>query len=90
MPDWAAGKPSKFWAAAERFGRINGRSYREINVALQNELSLSDNMDLVKEFIRNSGIEDDHAYYYSIHARMTADNKQQNIHAHIMFNEKII
>ena len=90
MPDWAAGKPSKFWAAAERFGRINGRSYREINVALQNELSLSDNMDLVKEFIRNSGIENDHAYYYSIHARMTADNKHQNIHAHIMFNEKII
>ena len=90
MPDWAAGKPSEFWAAAERFGRINGRSYREINVALQNELSLSDNMDLVKEFIRDSGIEDDHAYYYSIHARMTADNKQQNIHAHIMFNEKII
>ncbi len=90
MPQWAAGKPSEFWAAAERFGRINGRSYREINVALQNELSLSDNMDLVKEFIRDSGIEDDHAYYYSIHARITADNKQQNIHAHIMFNEKII
>lgn len=90
MPQWAAGKPSEFWAAAERFGRSNGRSYREINVALQNELSLSDNMDLVKEFIRDSGIEDDHAYYYSIHARITADNKQQNIHAHIMFNEKII
>ena len=90
MPDWAAGKPSEFWAAAERFGRINGRSYREINVALQNELSLSDNMELVREFIDESGIADDHAYYYSIHARMTADNKHQNIHAHIMFNEKII
>jgi len=90
MPDWAAGKPSEFWAAAERFGRSNGRSYREINVALQNELSLSDNMELVREFINESGIADEHAYYYSIHARMTADNKQQNIHAHIMFNEKII
>ena len=90
MPDWAAGKPGTFFDAADRFGRMNGRSYREINVALQNELSLEDNTQLVREFIRESGIEDNHAYYFSIHSRLSSDNKNTNIHAHIMFNEKVI
>ena len=53
MPAWAA-KPEDFWNAADRFGKVNGRSYREINVALQNELSFEDNLQLVREFLKES------------------------------------
>lgn len=89
MPAWAA-KPEDFWNAADRFGKVNGRSYREINVALQNELSFEDNLQLVREFLKESGIEDQHAYYYAIHSRTSIDGTQENIHAHIMFNEKVV
>lgn len=89
IPNWA-NSPEKFWDAADRFGKVNGRSYREINVALQNELSMEDNIQLVREFLKESGISDEHAYYYAIHSRTSIDGTQDNIHAHIMFNEKVI
>ena len=50
-PEWAK-TPKEFWEASDRFGRANGRSYREINIALQNELSMEDNIGLVKDFIK--------------------------------------
>jgi hypothetical protein len=57
---------------------------------LQNELSFEDNLQLVREFLKESGIEDQHAYYYAIHSRTSIDGTQENIHAHIMFNEKVV
>ena len=89
MPSWAS-TPDEFWAASDRFGKVNGRSYREINVALQNELGLEDNIQLVEDFIAESGIGNEHAYVYAIHSRRSIDGTQKNIHAHIMFNEKIV
>ena len=89
MPEWAH-TPDEFWSASDRFGRANGRAYREINVALQNELGLEENIRLVEDFIRESGIANEHAYVYAIHSRDSVDGTQENIHAHIMFNEKII
>ena len=88
-PEWAK-TPKEFWEASDRFGRANGRSYREINIALQNELSMEDNIGLVKDFIKESGIGSEHFYVYAIHSRESIDGKQENIHAHIMFNEKVI
>jgi len=89
MPEWAH-TPDEFWSASDRFGRANGRAYREINIALQNELGLEENIRLVEDFIRESGIANEHAYVYAIHSRDSVDGTQENIHAHIMFNEKII
>ncbi|MDY6303804.1 MAG: MobA/MobL family protein [Succiniclasticum sp.] len=89
MPEWAH-TPDEFWSASDRFGRANGRAYREINIALQNELGLEDNIQLVEDFIAESGIANEHAYVYAIHSRRSIDGTQKNIHAHIMFNEKIV
>ncbi|MBQ9698808.1 MAG: hypothetical protein IJV46_09725 [Acidaminococcaceae bacterium] len=89
MPAWAK-SPGEFWDASDRFGKVNGRSYREINVALQNDLSFDDNIKLVDEFLKESGIANDHAWCYTIHSRTSVDGTQDNIHAHIMFNEKIV
>ena len=49
MPDWAA-HAGQFWQTAEEKRQANGRAYREIRLALQEELSLADNIALVEEF----------------------------------------
>ena len=39
MPSWAEHNPSHFWAAADQFERVNGATYREIEVSLPRELT---------------------------------------------------
>ena len=97
MPSWtydsAKGKidARKFWAEDEKHRGTNGRGYRELHIALMEELSNEENKELVETFLKRSGIKDNHAYSYAIHDKTAAfDKNHRNIHAHIMFNEKII
>lgn len=90
MPSWAE-SPKDFWTAAEKHRRVNGRAYREVKLALQEELSLEENIDLVNKFCDRFNISKDHAYSFAIHDKPAAfDNAHRNIHAHIMFDERII
>lgn len=90
MPDWAA-NACQFWQAAEVKRQINGRAYREIRLALQEELSLADNIALVEEFLDKTGIGKHHAFSYAVHDKTAAfDQDHRNIHVHIMFCEKTI
>ena len=95
LPDWAMVKGEKaartFWAEDERHRDANARGYREIRIALMEELTDQQNIELVETFLQRSGIKDSHAYSYAIHDKQAAFNSShRNIHAHIMFNEKII
>ena len=90
MPKWAD-SPRKFWQAAELHRCKNGRAYREFEFGLQKELSLNENIELIEEFIDVSGIKYNHAYSYGIHNPIaTFDKANNNIHCHLIFNEKII
>ena len=90
LPDWAS-SPKDFWKQAEENRRANGRSYREIRVALPEELTVEENKELVAKFLKEAHIKDDHVYTYVIHDKVAAfDPDHQNIHAHIMFNERKI
>lgn len=90
MPEWAK-TPEDFWQAAEDHRRANGRAYREIRMALPEELSLHENVALVERFLEESGIKDKHAYSYVIHDKIAAfDEEHRNIHCHLMFNEREI
>lgn len=90
MPDWAK-NPGEFWKTADLYRRANGRSYREIRLGLQEELSLKDNIELIETFLEKSGIGKKHAFSYAIHDKTAAfDKSHRNIHAHIMFCEKVI
>ena len=90
MPDWADNELD-FFQAAEDKRRFNGRAYREIRLGLQEELSLEENIACIEEFLKETGITDNHAYIYAVHDKtaMFADD-HRNIHAHIMFSEKLI
>lgn len=91
MPRWAD-HPGMFWEEAEAHrDKPDGRAYREFRFALQEEFTLAENMELVEQLLKETGIKDHHAYSYAIHDKAaTFDKNHRNIHCHLMFNEKII
>jgi Ti-type conjugative transfer relaxase TraA len=76
-----------FWQAADRYERVNGRPFREIEVALPRELTDTQRVELVREFVDNV-LGDRHAYTWAIHAPTASDGREQP-HAHIMFSERV-
>ena len=90
MPEWTD-TPADFWEAAELNRRKNGRAYREFRFALQEELTLAENIELVEKLLAETGIQKQHAYTYAIHDKTAAfDTEHHNIHCHLMFSEKKI
>ena len=91
MPSWAD-HPGMFWEEAEAHrDKPDGRAYREFRFALQEEFTLAENMELVEQLLKETGIKNHHAYSYAIHDKAaTFDKNHRNIHCHLMFNEKII
>jgi len=88
MPAWAAHNAAHFWQAADEHERVNGSAYREIEVALPRELTTSQRLELVQEFIEQE-IGDKHAYQFAIHTPKAALEKDDQPHAHIMYSERI-
>lgn len=90
FPSWAKDE-KEFWEAVSYNERANGRGYREFRFSLPNELSLEENMNIVDDFIKNT-LKDNFYYTAVIHNKETNsfDKKVQNIHCHLMFNERKI
>ena len=86
LPAWAQADPQEFWQAADLHERKNGTTYREFEVALPRELTASDRLALVREFVGRE-LGDRHAYQFAIHCPTAVDGKEQP-HAHIMFSER--
>ncbi|MBR1495500.1 MAG: MobA/MobL family protein [Acidaminococcaceae bacterium] len=90
IPAWAD-SAADFWQKVEQYRNPNGRGYREYIIALQSEFTLEENIELVEQFIAQTGISKNHAYTYAIHDKeATFDSTLRNPHVHLMFNEKII
>lgn len=91
LPKWAKGNPSEFFKSADVYGRKNKASYREFELALQEELTLEQNIEIVNTILNNYEYFQDKYYAVAIHDKQAAldDNKQQ-IHCHIMVSDKMI
>lgn len=90
LPSWAK-DAADFWEKAEKYRNVNGRSYREFKFALQEELTLEENLECIQQLIDETGIGKNHAYSFAVHDKVaTFDKDHRNIHCHLMFNEKII
>lgn len=91
LPEWAD-NPRDFWEQAEKYrSKPNGRAYREFKFALQEELTLEENIQCIEKFLKETGIKDNHVYSYAIHDKIATFSKEhRNIHCHLMFCEKII
>ena len=86
MPAWAKAQPQQFWRAADVFERVNGTTYREMEIALPRELEPAQRAELVREFVRQE-IGEHHAYQWAIHTPNAADGGDQP-HVHLMFSER--
>ena len=86
LPSWA--KDAKdFFEEADKNERINGTRYKEIELALPNELTLEQQKEIINEFISHHL--SDFYYAYAVHDKIGAlSNEQNHPHAHIMFSER--
>lgn len=89
MPAFAAKEPLAFWQAGDQYERKNGRACRSIEIALPNELSHREQIELTKTFIERV-IGNRLPYSYAIHDKPAAlEPSQKQPHAHIMLSERI-
>ena len=86
MPAWAKAQPQQFWHAADVFERVNGTTYREMEIALPRELEPTQRAELVRAFVCQE-IGEHHAYQWAIHTPNAADGGEQP-HVHLMFSER--
>lgn len=87
MPKWAENDPIQFWKAADQYERKNGYVYREHEIALPRELTASQRVDLVREWVSQE-LGNNHAYTWAIHNKTALDGGEQP-HVHLMFSERI-
>lgn len=89
LPHWC-NSAIDFFEKTDIYERINGSAYKEFEIALPNELSHEENQKLVEEFIENH-IGNNKVWAYAIHTKpATFASDQEQIHAHIMFCERIV
>ena len=86
MPNWAKENPIEFWQSADIYERKNGRAYREFEIALPRELSATQRIELMRDFVRQE-LGNRHAYQWAIHVAKASDGGIQP-HAHLMFSER--
>ena len=86
MPEWARANPAKYWEAADRYERANGRLAQSIEFALPKELTLEQQVKAVEAYLKFLFDKLGHVlpYSYAIHA-----GRGENPHVHIMLSERI-
>lgn len=78
-PEWASDR-ANLWNEVEKIEKSkNSQLAREINIALPKELSLEKQIELTREFVKDTFVEKGMVADISIH-----DSKKGNPHAHIM------
>lgn len=75
-----------FWESADNFERINGVSYRELELNIPNEFNHEQGIELVQNFVKNE-IGYKHPYSFAIHESHNKDG-EKNLHCHLMFSER--
>lgn len=86
LPDWANGDPDYFWKMADKHERANGAAYREFEIALPIELTLSQNLELVHEFVKQEV--GDKPFQLAIHAPTAALGDDKQPHSHIIISDR--
>ena len=87
LPDWAKNSPKAFFRSADAY-ETSAHTYKEIEFALQSELTLEQNLALAQEFI-SKHFGTDYYYSYAIHNKLAAmGNGEENLHCHLMFSPR--
>lgn len=89
MPEWVTSS-SEFFKYSEEKESINGQTYKEFEIALVNDISLEENINLLNKFLDK---ELQNKYYFTavIHNKEVNHKNNEtikNIHAHVMFSTR--
>ena len=88
MPEFARENPQAFWEAADVHERVNGRTYRELQIALPRELSGEQRIELARKATQEF-LGDRFADTMAVHTPLAKDNIEQP-HMHLMFSERVV
>lgn len=87
LPAWAMGNPALFWRMATRYERANGAVYREHEIALPNELTREQLIEMAERLVRELvGMK---PYQYAIHAPDGGIGGISNPHIHLMYSDRV-
>lgn len=87
MPSWAKDDPKEFWRAGDRYERANGAVYREHEIALPEELTRKQQLDLVTDLIE--AIAGEKPYQYAVHSKESSIEGLMNTHMHLMYSDRM-
>lgn len=88
-PSWMKDR-EKLWNGVERYEkRLDSQLAREIKISLPRELSLSENIDLARDFISNVFVRKGMVADFSIHVDKASDGDLQP-HAHVLLTQREI
>lgn len=87
LPEWAHGNPGYFWSMSDKYERANGAAYREHEIALPNELTYEQLIELAERLVRN--LVGSKPYQYAIHGPEGSVGKIQNPHIHLMYSDRV-
>jgi hypothetical protein len=86
LPAWAQDDPATFFAAADTFERVNGRTATQITAMLPRALGRAELVATVEAFVQ-SQLGTAHAHVWGIHETMASDGGRYP-HVHIAFSER--
>lgn len=87
LPAWAEGQPEKFWQAADKYERINGAAYRELVIAIPNELNREQARSFADRIVTD--VIGDKPYQYALHAPDASLGNTTNTHVHVMYSDRM-
>lgn len=87
LPFWAAGDPVKLWKAADAHERENGNAYREMIVALPNEIGVSGMRNLVEDLV--TLLAGSKPYQFAVHEPQASLDGRANTHMHLMVSDRL-
>lgn len=94
MPAWAASDPKAYWDAADQHERSNGRLFKHIEASLPRELTLEQNIALVRRFVAELTGAENLPVSFTIHAgdgkrELPTDAPYPQPHCDIQISERI-
>ncbi|CAN7593719.1 MobA/MobL family protein [Variovorax paradoxus] len=87
LPHWANGASAVFWGMGDKYERSNGAVYREVVVALPNELSTEQYVELARSYARE--IAGSKPHEFAVHRPIAAIGGCPQPHAHIMISDRL-
>ena len=87
LPEWAKDNPMLFWRMANRHERANGAVYREHEIALPNELTREQLIEVAERLVRE--LVGTKPYQFALHGPDGRLGGIPNPHIHLMYSDRV-